>query len=296
MLTFRTLSECTLHETIQVWNEGFDGYFVPIKFDEATLISHLFQGDISPTLSFIALLDGKPAGIVLNAVREINGKKIAWNGGTGVTKAYRGSGIGQAMIHHSIQIYKENHVELATLEALEQNESAIRLYKKMGYQETKTLHYHSLSNPSSIDNNLLPSSYKLSMTNSQEIRKIPFYEPLIPWQTQITNKTNREAVILWNEYDQPIGYASFQKVYNLNEDFVQSTLHHCKLASSVQHKKSLYLSLLSHVFPKTNPAPTNFSYSTSNLLMDNHLKEALLAIGFERKMGQVWMQQYLTQP
>jgi GNAT superfamily N-acetyltransferase len=295
MLTFHTLSECNIQEIVQIWNEGFEDYFVPIHFDEATLISHLFQGDISPTLSFVALLDRKPAGIVLNAIREINGKKIAWNGGTGVAKTYRGSGVGQAMIAHAIQIYKKNNVHLATLEALEQNKPAIQLYKKMGYQEIETLHYYSLPKILSATYKPVPNMYKISPTNSHEIRKIPFYEPLIPWQTQITSKTNRDAVILWNDQNQPIGYASFQKVYNLNGDFVQSTLHHCKLAPDVQNKKSLYYWLLSYVFP-TNPSQTNLSCSASNLLMDTHLKEALYALGFERKMGQIWMQQHLTYP
>ena len=38
---------------------------------------------LSPRLSVVAFKNNEPVGIVKNGIREIDGKKVAWNCGTG---------------------------------------------------------------------------------------------------------------------------------------------------------------------------------------------------------------------
>lgn len=40
--------------------------------------------------SLAIYVDGEPAGFVMNGVRDVDGKKLAWNGGTGIAPVFRG--------------------------------------------------------------------------------------------------------------------------------------------------------------------------------------------------------------
>ncbi|MGH9881544.1 MAG: GNAT family N-acetyltransferase, partial [Pyrinomonadaceae bacterium] len=46
--------------------------------------------------SFIAFVEGKPVGFLLNGIRNNSGGKFAWNGGTAVVPAFRGKGVGRS--------------------------------------------------------------------------------------------------------------------------------------------------------------------------------------------------------
>ena len=134
MITIRRLCDCTLQDVILAWNEGFEGYFVKMNFSLEQFLKRLVHEELSAEHS-ILLYDGDtPVGIVLNGMREIDGKKLAWNGGTGIAPAYRNKGLGRLAIAECIRIYEEEGVESATLEAIAENHPAIGLYEKMGYK------------------------------------------------------------------------------------------------------------------------------------------------------------------
>ncbi len=48
---------------------------------------------LSAELSIIAFQDEQPVGIALSGLRTIDGKKVAWNGGTGVAVPLRSQGV-----------------------------------------------------------------------------------------------------------------------------------------------------------------------------------------------------------
>jgi hypothetical protein len=91
-LEIRRLNTCTFDEAVQIWNEGFKGYFVDTTLSLDGYVARLHNEGLSPEYSLIAFRAGNPAGFLLNGIRTNGGKKVAWNGGTGVDPEFRGSG------------------------------------------------------------------------------------------------------------------------------------------------------------------------------------------------------------
>src|SRR6185503_17480629 len=121
----RRLNTCTFDQAVQIWNEGFKGYFVDMTVSLDAYLRRFVGDGLSTEYSFIAFCDGKPAGFLLNGIRSNAGKRVAWNGGTGVSPEFRGQGIGKLLVEAALELYAEQGVEIATLEALINNEAAI---------------------------------------------------------------------------------------------------------------------------------------------------------------------------
>jgi hypothetical protein len=92
---------------------------------------------------------------------------------------------------------------------LEQNAPAIRLYQKMGYQAVEALHFHTFSFSFSPPKFERSNKYKVSISNIHEAQKLSFWNPWIPWQNQVTNKSSGNAAILWDQQGNPLSYAIF---------------------------------------------------------------------------------------
>jgi hypothetical protein len=53
----------------------------------------------------MAFYNNTPAGIMLNGIKKVKGKKHAWNGGTSVALPYRKLGIGEALLKATLERY-----------------------------------------------------------------------------------------------------------------------------------------------------------------------------------------------
>lgn len=127
----------------------------------------------------------EPAGFVLNGFRDINGKRIAWNGGTAIAPTYRGKAIGKKLMLKNLELYREQGVDIATLEALDQNEPAIKLYEHVGYEimDRLVLLQHECPMSSTLFEQLDHHSYTITKGLPRDVNEISFYQRLSPWQT-----------------------------------------------------------------------------------------------------------------
>ncbi len=126
-----------LEQLVAVFNAGYEGYFVPVQVDTAALGSMLGLWDIDLSRSRVALRGEEPIGIVNLGVRGDQG----WIGGLGVVPAERRHGVGRALMEAVL----EEGPSRVTLEVLEQNEPAIRLYEQLGFTRTRVLEIWSLT-------------------------------------------------------------------------------------------------------------------------------------------------------
>ncbi len=126
-----------LEQLAAVFNAGYEGYFVPMHVDAATLAPMLALWDIDLSRSRVAVRDGEPIGIVNLGVRGDHG----WIGGLGVVPAERRHGVGRALMEDVLA----GAPARVTLEVLEQNEPAIRLYEQLGFTRTRVLEIWSLT-------------------------------------------------------------------------------------------------------------------------------------------------------
>jgi ribosomal protein S18 acetylase RimI-like enzyme len=117
---------------------GYEGYFTTVAPDEAALDAMVDSWDLDLARSRIALdEDGAPVGVVLLGVRGDRG----WIGGLGVVPAARRNGVARALMEAVLQ-QAPLHV---TLEVIDRNEPAIRLYEELGFERVRTLDVWSLA-------------------------------------------------------------------------------------------------------------------------------------------------------
>src|SRR6476619_534811 len=130
MLEIRRMNTCSFQTALEVWNAGFHGYFVDLTVPLEQFLQRLIYENVSLEHSLVAFDDGRPVGFLLNAFRSSGGKKIACNAGTGVVPDMRGKGVGNALVAATIEVYRNESVDVALLEVIQANHSAIAVYKK----------------------------------------------------------------------------------------------------------------------------------------------------------------------
>lgn len=286
--TFKRLGACTIDEAVEAWNLGFAEYFVDLTMTTQRFIQRFVQDELSVELSFVAMKENVPVGIVLNGVRSIAGRKVAWNGGTGVSLHYRGMGIGKVLIDEALRIYREEKVDVATLEAIRANERAIGLYLSKGYELVDDLYQMSCESPIPIlerweeSNNGEPYTFRHAAPH--ELRP---YEELMLWQAQWANFRRDGEVLFANDEDGNVaGYALFRRIFDAEGREVGISIGQCRLIAENGDKRELLYALLSRIIE-----PKRDGYKRMLLVLGSNtfLLEALHELGFKQTASQVYM-------
>lgn len=128
-------SRFTHAELAAIFTAGYEGYYTPFSVDEATFrfMSEVWDDDLDA--SRVALVDGEPAGICKLAIRGDRG----WIAGIGISTAHRGQGVGEELMRGVIEVARDRGLRELWLEVLVQNEPAIRLYEKLGFERVREL-------------------------------------------------------------------------------------------------------------------------------------------------------------
>ncbi|WP_053415772.1 GNAT family N-acetyltransferase [Viridibacillus arvi] len=201
-ISYKLLSSVSFQEAHELFNRGFEGYILPMNLSFETFISKFGNESLSPSLSVVAYDGIEPVGFVLQGIREVDGRKVSWNGGTGIIPEYRGKKLGFPLMQEAVKVLLDNNVSIATLEALSENKPAISLYEKCGYNVVDDLLF--LSAEGVLDNQL-PS------LDGYEIQRIPavhaigsgLFPAIVPWQTDPSNtpKIGGEVVMITKDED-----------------------------------------------------------------------------------------------
>jgi GNAT superfamily N-acetyltransferase len=246
MIEIKRLTDCTINEAVKAWNVGFEGYYFDATTTAESFVSRIVSEGLSPQLSIVAFKNNEPIGIVKNGVRTFNDIKIGWNGGTGVASKYRSLGVGQMLMEETISIYKEEGVQVATLEAISDNQKAIALYEKIGYEVIDQLEYLELKGVT--PQALVSGSYQVERAIPQQINSIPFYKGMNPWQTHWQNARDGEAIIIKDTDGGNIGYAFYRRAFNADGVHVGTTLFQCEANPERKDTKMIIRFTLSQVF------------------------------------------------
>jgi len=114
-------------ELAELFTRGYEGYFVPMHFDEPTLRYMVDAWDIDLSKSRVA----PDAGLCNLAIRGDRG----WIGGIAVVPEQRRHGVGRALMEAVIELAPPT----VLLEVIEANEPAIKLYESLGFEKTRVL-------------------------------------------------------------------------------------------------------------------------------------------------------------
>lgn len=131
-------SDFPLPDLVQVLNRGFESYLVPIHLNLSQFLTMVRKDSIELTASHVLLANEEPAGIALIARRGslLRASRLA---AMGLTTDMRGKGAGSWLMERLVQEAHERDDCEMVLEVIEQNENAVRLYQKFGFQTIRRL-------------------------------------------------------------------------------------------------------------------------------------------------------------
>lgn len=288
MITIKRLSECSLEDVLRAWNEGFEGYSAPVQMDMDSFLARVVSEGLSPSLSIVAYSNDRPIGILLSGIRTISGKKVAWNGGTAVAKDFRHQGIGKLLMEELFTLYENENVEIASLEALYDNEKAISLYKGYGYEVVDELHFLELKDHLNIDLSTNEGNYTVQSSVVSQLEHLPFYKGMNPWQTHWRSAKDAQVVVAIDENLKEVGYAYYRKAFDHKGEHVATVLFQCETDPSRADSESIVNFLLKQVFGTFSD---NIRRVIPNLPINssNETYERLSNLGFKTIAKQVYM-------
>lgn len=280
MITVKKLSNCTLVEANEAWNYGFEDYYVNLQMSVNQFTFRLGQDEISPDYSFVAFSHGLPVGLLLNGIKVLNGKKWGWNGGTCVVPTHRRSGVGRALMNATMELYRNEGVDIATLEAFSINQKAISLYEEYGYKKMDRLLFLEHNNFSSGNSFTISDErvYSFERGVPRDVSIISFYDTNIPWKTQWNFIQDGESLIIKNHQDEIVGFTLYSKRYTQVANIPTILLFQCVVKESQQNKNEIIKKMLGNIYP----VGTSYRIATYNLPSRNHsLVEILKESGFK---------------
>jgi GNAT superfamily N-acetyltransferase len=134
-LDIKPASDYSLPELTQLLNLSFESYLVPISFNLIQFLTMLRKDSIDLFSSRVLTMDEEPSGIALIARRGWSSRLAAM----GIVQNKRGQGAGQWLLEKLIQEARDRKDRELLLEVIEQNESAVHLYRRYGFQNVRRL-------------------------------------------------------------------------------------------------------------------------------------------------------------
>jgi ribosomal protein S18 acetylase RimI-like enzyme len=139
MENVRSLADVSYDAIYQAYHEAFAEYEVLLSKDQFWVMIN--RRGYNPSLSFGAFDGDRLVAFTLNGIGYFDGKKTAYDTGTGTLKEYRGRGLAARVFNESLPHLKNAGVEQYLLEVLQHNPSAISVYKNVGFAATRELSY-----------------------------------------------------------------------------------------------------------------------------------------------------------
>ena len=184
-MNIRNLAATSTADIVECLLPAFSNYFVQLPTSVSYWEDRFNAARMDRSLSFGMFHEDKLVGFIINGIDHHNGKLTAFNSGTGVLPAYRGKAIVDQLYEHAIPLFKECGVEKCMLEVIQENERALKVYKRIGFDINRSL----TAWKGSLEND--NSAYHLREVNFQEILDKELYRSqLYSWDNMA------EAVLL----------------------------------------------------------------------------------------------------
>ena len=114
--------------------EAFADYAIDMSYmSESSFLNRAIKNGLDLGSSVGAFDGERMVGFTLVGIDDWKGARAAFDIATGIVPAYRGRAIARTMFEFSLSGLREKGVERFVLEVLQQNEPAIRSYRKAGF-------------------------------------------------------------------------------------------------------------------------------------------------------------------
>ncbi|MCG8575928.1 MAG: GNAT family N-acetyltransferase [Flavobacteriales bacterium] len=175
------LQHTSFNTIIECFFDAFENYFVTIPRDKDYFQKRWEAAKVNFSLSY-GMFDGDQlVGFIIHAVDKRNGKRIAFNTGTGVLPAYRGKKILKSIYDFALDDLRKHQIEASSLEVIKENEIAVNAYKAVGFEISRGYKCFK-GEPELIENVHLKLVDKTSKT-TDELPRQEFYSWDNQWET-----------------------------------------------------------------------------------------------------------------
>jgi len=173
---FEKLSDVSINEIIDLVNDVFSDYVIPIKWDVLSFELDVKENSISLKDSYVMKIDGEKIGFCVNAIRPHHARIDAF----GIKRDYRGKGFGSALLDYCIDSLKWKEAKDISLEVAE-GDVAASFYEKHGFRVRRTLISHYVnekvgSKPYSFEKAVMDEIYDTAVLNMKEKSRFPNWQ------------------------------------------------------------------------------------------------------------------------
>jgi|ERR1700741_624094 len=139
MRTYRLLTTADFHSLYECFLYAFSDYQVELKMSEEQFEQRIKRDGVELELSAGAFDGERMIGFYINGRGPWQGKLTAYDAGTGVVPDHRRRGVAEGLFDFMVPRLKESGLTQYLLEVITSNERAVALYRKLGFEEMRTL-------------------------------------------------------------------------------------------------------------------------------------------------------------
>lgn len=242
-MIIKSLTNIDFGTIFKAFSKAFADY--DIQLNEYELMTMWKRRGSNPDLSFAAFNGKEIAAFTLNGIGNFNGRKMAYDTGTGTLKEYRGQGLATKIFTYSIPFLKEANINYYLLEVLKHNKQAISVYQKIGFEISREFNFF-IWNNEEIKIDSIKNSYLIEPININKYDTIPTFWDFYPsWQNSFESiqRTSEDFICLGAFSNKKIiGYCVFEPN---SGDITQ-------MAVDKAHRRKGVASLLLHEMSKLN--------------------------------------------
>lgn len=247
MIQIKSLKGISIDDLYESFRNAFSDY--EVKINKPQLEALLSRRGYNPEFSFGVFSDKKLVAFTFNGIGEFNGLLTAYDTGTGTTVEYRRQGLAKKIFLHSLPFLREAGIQQYLLEVLHNNEGAISLYRKLGFEITREFNYCvTPMNEIKASDKSLGKIYTIQQDiELSEETMSQFWDFKPAWQNSFESITrNRESFITIGAFFNKIlaGYAIFEP----------SSGDLCQLAVDKNHRRKGIATNLLYKVLKLNQA------------------------------------------
>jgi ribosomal protein S18 acetylase RimI-like enzyme len=145
-IEIKTLENNSIKDIHTAFTDAFADYLIDISYMTPEVMKFRFQKNgFQPGLSAGLFDNGKLKGFTITGTGLFKGHNAAFDIMTGMVKDYRGKGLANKMFDFIKTQMKAHTINKFYLEVLQENQAAIKAYKKTGFQITRELNCYLLN-------------------------------------------------------------------------------------------------------------------------------------------------------
>ncbi|SFT54551.1 Acetyltransferase (GNAT) family protein [Lishizhenia tianjinensis] len=179
----KSLKNTDIEVIIDCFLKAFSNHFVDFPDDPDYFKNRWTLNKVDFSLSYGMFYKNELVGFILNAIDTRNGKRIAYNAGTGVIPKQRGKKITKTLYEHALPILKKEGVEQCLLEVITLNEVAIHSYETIGFTKRKKYRCFSGEIKTCSEDDILLQEMKVKDITYEQLQNDQDYSWDYRWET-----------------------------------------------------------------------------------------------------------------